>query len=155
MKIVIVAMIFLLSGLFAAAADPAQPLIHKVPLTVFDLIGQTYIDVIYEKGYPNAMFPVRQSKKNWDDIVFDYEGSFFYLYNNRLYRVYYSSDYKGEIHKGLTIGSPRSKLAELFGNRYTLEDDGYVWHWQGKMILAKFDDKHRLSSLWIIVKIQK
>ena len=123
--------------------------------SVTDLFGKTYVDVIRAYGYPNAIFPVRQSIPDKDDVVFEYAGSFLYLYSNRCYRAFYSSEYTGVITGTLKIGSSKTSVIELFGSRYTLEKEGLVWKKDKYIIIAKLDEANCLKSLWFITKVEK
>ena len=122
---------------------------------ITDFLGQTYVQVIKNYGFPNSIFPLRQNNPKEDDIVFNYENSFFYFYNNKLYRIFYSSEYQGKIYKDLKIGSKKSKLTAYFGKKYKLEEDGYLWRLKDYIIVAKLDDKNKLKSIWFIYEVDK
>jgi hypothetical protein len=94
--------------------------------------------------------PIRQSTPEKDDVAFVYGGAYLYFYNNRFYRAYYSSDFKGDILKGLKIGSFKSELIKNFGEKYDFEQDGLVWHRPGYLVIAKMNDRNRLLGLWFI-----
>jgi len=113
-------------------------------------LGITHVELIQKKGIPNAIFPLRQERAQLDDIVFVYEDSYYYIYNNRFYRAFFSRHYQGEIYRGLEIGSPRSALIRLWGNRFRLERDGLVWSRDGYIIVAKLNPENNLESIWFI-----
>jgi hypothetical protein len=119
------------------------------------LLGKNYIAVMKAKGFPNAVFPVRQSVAAQDDVVFMYNFSYVYIYNNKAYRIFYSPEYRGEIFQGLKIGDPKSGLTKRFGDKYSLEKDGLLWTLREYLILAKVDEKNTLKSLWLITKVEK
>lgn len=121
----------------------------------FNLLGENYIKVIKEYGFPNSIFPVRQNVPANDDVVFMYEFSYFYFFNNRLYRIFYSSEYKEEIYKGIKIGAKKAALTNAFGGKYSLESDGLLWRMPNYLVLAKMDAENRLKGLWLIKEVQK
>lgn len=123
--------------------------------SVTDYLGETYVKVIKGYGFPNSIFPVRQSTATQDDVVFMYDFSYFYFYNNHFYRVYYSSEYKNEIYKGIKIGAKKSALTNVFGDKYSLEKDGLIWNMKNYLVLAKMDESNRLKGLWFIKEVQK
>jgi hypothetical protein len=117
---------------------------------VAEELGLTHVELIQRRGIPNAIFPVRQDKAALDDIIFVYEDSYYYIYNNRFYRAFFSKHYAGEIYQGLKIGSLKSELTALWGDKYALEKDGLVWQQQGYIIVAKINSENRLESIWFI-----
>ncbi|MDR1997572.1 MAG: hypothetical protein LBQ83_04555 [Candidatus Margulisbacteria bacterium] len=117
---------------------------------VVEDLGCTHIELMQRKGLPNALFPVRQDNARLDDVVFVYEDSYYYIYNNRFYRAFFSKRYTGEIHQDLQIGAPKSALTALWGNNYTLEKDGLVWQRNGYVVIAKLNKENRLESIWFI-----
>ena len=117
---------------------------------VINDLGITHVQLLQKKGIPNAILPIRQEKAMMDDVVFVYEDSYYYLYNNRFYRAFYSRYYQGEIYQKLKIGSPKSALTQLWGNKYKLEKDGLVWNRSGHIIVAKLDKENNLESIWFI-----
>lgn len=128
-------------------------LLGAVPVT--DMLGQDYTVIIKTYGFPNSIFPVRQSIPDKDDVVFEYSAAYLYLYNNRCYRVFFSSEYQDEIVSGVSIGSNRAALVKAFGQRYTLESDGLVWKKDKYVVLAKLSEKSTLQNLWFITKVEK
>lgn len=114
-------------------------------------LGITHAELLQKKGIPNSILPIRQKIADEDDVVFVYTDSYFYLYNNHFYRAFFSKRYEGEIHKGLKIGSPRSAVTALWGNKYDIEKDGLVWYRDGYIVVAKIDKDNRLESLWLIM----
>lgn len=125
------------------------------PKPVINYLGQTYVGVMKDYGFPNSIFPVRGKTAEEDDIVFMYEFSYMYFYGNKLYRVFYSSEYKDEIFKGIKIGAKKSALTKVFGSKYTLEDESLLWRFTGYLVLAKMDKENRLKSLWFIKEVEK
>jgi len=117
---------------------------------VVEDLGCTHVQLLQKKGVPNALFPVRQEKAALDDVVFVYADSYYYIYNNRFYRAFFSKRYTGEIYKGLKIGSPKSALTALWGNNYALEKDGLVWNRPGLIVIAKITAENTLESVWFV-----
>ncbi len=118
---------------------------------ITDLLGKTHVDVLNYYGPPNRIFSVRQNNAAEDDVVFNYEQSFMYFYASKLYRVLYSSEYKEKIYKDLKIGDKKNKLTGYFGRNYSLEKDGLVWRLDDFLVVARLDDKERLTSLWFVI----
>lgn len=122
---------------------------------VLEDLGCTHAELLQKKGIPNALFPVRQQKPTLDDIVFVYEDSYYYIYNNHFYRAFFTKRHIGEIYKGLQIGAPKSALTTLWGNNYQLERDGLVWNKPGFIIVAKITTENALESIWFIKEERK
>ncbi|MDR1113746.1 MAG: hypothetical protein LBL50_01485 [Candidatus Margulisbacteria bacterium] len=113
-------------------------------------LGATHVELLQQKGAPNAILPVRQERPDDDDVAFVYGESYFYLYNNHFYRAFFSKRHSGEIYKGLKIGDSKGELTKLWGNKYDLEKDGLVWQKDGYIIVAKITTENRLESIWFI-----
>lgn len=128
-------------------------LLWAVPVT--ELLGKDYQVIIRTYGFPNAIFPVRQAVPDKDDVVFQYEDAYMYLYNNKCYRVFFSSEYIGEILPGVKIGSNKAALVKELGGRYTLEKDGLVWQKEKYLVIAKLSEKSTLKNFWFITKVEK
>jgi hypothetical protein len=125
------------------------------PKPIINYLGQTYIGVMKDYGFPNSIFPVRGKTVAQDDVVFMYEFSYMYFYSNKLYRVFYSSEYKDEIFKGIKVGSKKSSLTKVFGTKYILEEESLLWRFTGYLVAAKMDKENRLKSLWFIKEVEK
>ncbi|MDR1453075.1 MAG: hypothetical protein LBJ25_03765 [Candidatus Margulisbacteria bacterium] len=113
-------------------------------------LGATHVDLLRQKGAPNAILPVRQGRPDDDDVAFVYGDSYFYLYNNHFYRAFFSPRHRGEIYKGLKIGDSKGELTKLWGNKYDLEKDGLIWQKDGYIIVARVTTENLLESIWFI-----
>ena len=125
------------------------------PKPIIEYLDKNYIVVMKDFGFPNSIFPVRGQTASQDDVVFMYEFSYMYFYNNKMYRVFYSSEYPHEIFNGIKIGAKKGALTAVFGNKYTLENEGLLWHFKEHLVLAKMDEQNRLKSLWLIKEVDK
>ena len=124
-----------------------------VPVT--EMLGQDYTMIIKTYGFPSAIFPVRQSRADKDDVVFAYAYAYMYLYNNRCYRVFFSSQYAAEILPGVKIGSSKAALTKALGQKYTLENEGLVWKKDTYTAIAKMAEDNTLKGFWFITKVEK
>jgi hypothetical protein len=128
-------------------------MLWAVPVT--ELLGKDYQEIIRTYGFPNSIFPVRQSIPDKDDVVFEYASAYMYLFNNRCYRVFFSSEYEHEIVLGVKIGANKAALVNAFGQKYTLENDGLVWKRDKYLVVAKMSETSTLVNLWFITKVEK